>query len=103
VQIVEVSTPHTNSPLLAIAAFTVPRRIRDKRNTVRREILAAIEELCCINGAELRLDTLLSVLNPEDDVQRRWAVQRAVSRMHRGDNGWPSEITRVRPGVYRKL
>jgi hypothetical protein len=45
---VEVSTPHTNSPLLAIAAFTVPRRIRNKRNTVRREILATIDELCCV-------------------------------------------------------
>ena len=100
---VEVSTPHTNSPLLAIAAFTVPRRIRDKRNTVRREILATIDTLCCVSGAEFRLDALLRALNPDDDLQRRWAVQRAVSRMFRGDNGWPPELTRVRPGVYRRI
>ena len=99
----EVSIPHTNSPLLPIAPFTVPKRIRDKRNTIRREILATIDELCYASGAEFRLDTLLSVLNPEDDLQRRWAVQRAVSRMFRGDNGWSPEIARVRPGVYRKL
>lgn len=99
----KVSTPHTNSPLLAIAAFTVPRRIRDKRNTVRREILVTIDELCCVSGAEFRLDALLNILNHEDDLQRRWAVQRAVSRMHRGDNGWPPELTRVRPGVYRRI
>ena len=67
----EVSAPHTNSPLLPIAPFTVPKRIRDKRNTVRREILATIDELCCVSDAEFRLDTLLSVLNPEDDLRRR--------------------------------
>ncbi len=98
-----MSIPRTNSPLLAIAPFTVPKRIRDKRNTVRREILATIDELCCVSDAEFHLDTLLSVLNPEDDLQRGWAVQRAVSRMHHGDNGWPPEIARVRLGVYRKL
>ena len=98
-----MSIPHTNSPLLPIAPFTVPQRIRDKRNTVRREILATIDELCYASGAEFRLDDLLSILNPENDQQRRWAVQRAVSRMYRGDNGWPPEITRERPGVYRKM
>jgi hypothetical protein len=101
--VVDVSTPHTNSPLLPITPFTVPKRTRDKRNTVRREIPASIDELCCVSGAEFRLDTLLSFLNPEDDLQRRWAVQRAVSRMFRGDNGWSPELIRVRPGVYRRI
>lgn len=99
----EVSIPHTNSPLLPIAAFTVPKRLRDKPNTVRREVLEVIDGLCSPRSAEFRLDTLLNILNPENDLQRRWAVQRAVSRMYRGDNGWPPEVARVRPGVYRKL
>ncbi len=99
----EVSAPHTNSPLLAIAAFTVPRRIRDKRNTVRREILEVIGALCGPGSDEFRLDALLTILNPENDLQRLWAVQRAVSRMHRGDNDWPPELVRVRPGLYRRL
>ena len=98
-----MSIPHTNSPLLPIAPFTVPQRIRDKPNTVRREILEVIDALRSPGSAEFRLDALLSILNPEDDLQRRWAVQRAVSRMFRGDNGWPPELTRVRPGVYRRI
>ena len=98
-----MSTPHTNSPLLPIADFTVPKRIRDKRNTVQREIVATIDELCSASGPDFRLDTLLSVMNPEDDLQRRWAVQRAVSRMFRGDSGWPPELIRVRPGVFRRI
>ena len=81
----EVSTPHTNQPLLAIAAFTVPKRLRDKPNTVRREILEVIDVLRSPGSAEFRLDALLNILNPENDLQRRWAVQRAVSRMYRGD------------------
>lgn len=100
--LVEMLIPNTNSPLLPIGAFTVPMRTRDKCNTVRREILVAIDELCRVNGAEFRLDTLLCVLNPEDDLQRRWAIQRAVSRMYRGDNGWPPGLVRVRPGLYRR-
>jgi hypothetical protein len=44
-----------------MAPFTVPKRIRDKRNTVRREILATIDELCFVSGAELRRDALRRV------------------------------------------
>jgi hypothetical protein len=101
--LVEVPIPHTNSPLLPIAPFTVPKRFRDKPDTVRREILEAIDELCSPGSPEFRLVTLLNILNPENDQQRRWAVERAVSRMYRGDRGRPPEIARVRPGVYRKL
>jgi hypothetical protein len=100
---VEVPIPHTNSPLLPIAPFTVPKRVRDKLDTARREILEAIDDLCASGGAEFRLDALMDILNPDNDVQRRWTVEKAVSRMHRGDHGWPAEIVRARPGVYRKL
>jgi hypothetical protein len=99
----EAAIPHTNSPLLPIGPFTVPKRFRDKPDTVRREILEAIDGLCSPRSPEFRLVTLLSTLNVENDQQRRWAVERAVSRMYRGDRGHPPEIARVHPGVYRKL
>ena len=101
--IVEVLTPHTNSPLLAIAPFTVPRRDLDKPVTVRREVLKVVAELCRSGNPEFRLATVLEILNPEGDPQRRWSIEAAVFRMHRGDKGRVPEIVRVGRGLYRKL
>ncbi len=101
--LVEVSIPHTNSPLLAIAPFIVPRRDLDKLVTVRREILKVIDELRSHGSPEFRLATVHGILNPEGDLQRRWSIDAAVFRMHRGDKGRPPDIARVGRGVYRKL
>jgi hypothetical protein len=54
----EVSIP--NSSPLPIASFAVAKRIREKRNSVRRKFLAIFDEQCRASGAEFRLDTLLS-------------------------------------------
>ena len=97
-----MSIPHTNSPLLPIVPFTVPRRDLDKPVTVRREVLKVIDELRSDGSTEFRLATVQGILNPEGDPQRRWSIDAAVFRMHRGDKGRPPEIARVRRGVYRK-
>jgi hypothetical protein len=53
----------------------------------RWEILEIIGALCNPRSVEFRLDAPLNILNPENNLQRRWAIQSAVARMYRGDNG----------------
>ena len=68
---------------------------------MRDEILAVRPELVDGRG-EFMLRDLMARLNPDKQVRRRWAVEKALARMSDASAGAP-DIERIRTGIYRLL
>ncbi len=67
---------------------------------MRDEILAVLPELINERG-EFRLGDLVARLNPDDDLRRRWAVEKALVRLANRTSEVEAVKTSSRSGAYR--
>ena len=77
---VEVQSPQAKPWLVRLEAFQIGVRPGPERWTVCDEILAVLPELVDERG-EFRMRDLVGRLNSDNDLRRRWAVEKAVQRM----------------------
>ena len=96
---VEVPSPQAKPWLVRLESFQIGVRSGPQRLTVRDEILAVLPELINERG-EFRLGDLVARLNPDNDLRRRWAVERAVCRLHVTGGAEDARIARIKPGCY---
>ncbi len=97
----EVQSPQAKPWLVRLEAFQIGVRPGPQRWTVRDEILAVLPELINERG-EFRLGDLVARLNPDDDLRRRWAVEKALARMSDASAG-ALAVKRFRMGRYRRF
>ena len=97
---VEVRVPQAKPLLVRLSLFQLNIRPGRSAHTVRDEILAVLPELIDEDG-EFRLRDLVARLNPDNDLRRRWAVERTLSRLFVG--GLPDGGNFVRSGWGRYL
>ena len=92
----EVLLPQAKPWLVRLAPFQISVRAGPKRWTVRDEILAVLAELMDERG-EFRFRDLVARLNPDNDLRRRWAMEKALMRLC-ADEEPGSTLTRVGSG-----
>ena len=96
---VEVQSPQAKPWLVRIEAFQIGARPGPERVTVRDEILAVLRERVDENG-EFRVRDLVVRLNPDKDLRRQWAVEKALMRLC-ADEELAGALVRVGLGRYR--
>ena len=78
--IVEVQSPQTKPWLVRLESFQIGVRPGPEHRTVRDEILAVLADVVDERG-EFRLRDLVARLNPDKDLRRQWAVEKALLRL----------------------
>ena len=78
--LVEVQSPQAKPWLVRLESFQIGVRPGPQRVTVRDEILAMLPELVDGRGV-FRLRDLVARPNSDNDLRRRWAVEKAIQRM----------------------
>ncbi len=96
----EVQSPQAKPWLVRLEAFQIGVRPGPQRRTVRDEILAVLVELVDERGAFTERD-LMARLNPDKQARRRWAVEKALTRLAMDRWGHPALVDRVAPGLFR--
>ena len=97
--IVEVQSPQAKPWLVRLEAFRIGVRLGPEHVTVRDEILAVLRERVDENG-EFRVRDLVVRLNPDEDLRRQWAVEKALMRLC-ADEELAGALVRVGLGRYR--
>ena len=95
---VEFVGPQAKPWLIRLPTFEIGVRPGPYRLTLRDEVMAALPELVAERG-EFRLRDLVARLNPDNDLRRRWAVERTLTRLL--NEGLPNGSTIVRTGWGR--
>lgn len=79
---VELAGPQAKPWLVRLPAFRVGSRRERRTGRARDEILALLPALVD-ECDEFTMKELMANFNPGDEVQRRWAVEKAIWRMNR--------------------
>ena len=91
---VEVQSPQAKPWLVRLEAFQIGVSPGPQRWTVRDEILSVLLELVDGRGV-FRLRDLVARLNSDNDLRRRWAVEKATQRME------VTSLVRLGAGCYQ--
>lgn len=67
---------------------------------MRDEILAVLTEIVDQHGEFTERD-LMARLNPDKQVRRQWAVEKALTRLAMDRQGHPALVDRAPPGRFR--
>lgn len=91
-------SPQAKPWLVRFESFQIGVRPGPYRLTLRDEVVTVLPELVDERG-EFRLRDLVACLNPDNELRRRWAVERTLSRLF--VSGLPDDSTIVRSGWGR--
>lgn len=80
--------------------FQISVRPGPQRWTVRDEILAVLPVIVDQHGEFTERDLMLR-LNPDKQVRRQWAVEKALTRLAMDRPGHPALVDRASPGLFR--
>ena len=98
--LVEVQSPQAKPWLIRLEVFQIGVRPGPARWTVCDEILAVLPELVDERGV-FRLGDLIARLNPDNDVRRRWAVEKALWRLTHASSPTDKNLMHLGSGHYR--
>ena len=97
---VEVAIPQAKPWLIRLEVFQIGVRPGPQCWAVRDEILAVLPEIVNQHGEFTERD-LMARLNPDKQVRRRRAVEKALTRLAMGRQGHPALVDRASPGLFR--
>jgi hypothetical protein len=97
---VEVQSPQAKPWLVRLEAFQIRVRPGPYRLTLHDEVVAVLPELVD-ERREFKLHDLVASLNPDNDLRRRWAVERTLTRLFHTGLPDGSIIVRTGWGRYR--